>query len=166
VTLPIDSSASDGEHISVERLIAASTEQIFDLIADPSRHHDFDGSGAVHTLKRGPQRLALGSTFVMSMRMFIRYSTVSTVIEFEVNRRIAWQTYSTIKWLARWGGGRIWSYELRSEQDGTLVRETWNFATEAQRAKKNLAKERTGNYMINAMERSLVLLEELVTVPS
>ena len=64
------------------------------------------------------------------------------------------------------GGGRIWSYELRSEQDGTLVRETWNFATEAQRAKKNLAKERTGNYMINAMERSLVLLEEIVTVPS
>ena len=136
MTLPIDSIPSGGEHISVERLIAASTEQIFDLIADPSRHDDFDGSGAVHTLKRGPRRLALGSTFVMSMRMFIRYSTVSTVIEFEVNRRIAWQTYSTIKWLARWGGGRIWSYELRSEQDGTLVRETWNFATEAQPRKE------------------------------
>jgi uncharacterized protein YndB with AHSA1/START domain len=166
VTPPPSSTNSDGEQISVERVIAAPTKQIFDLIADPSRHHDFDGSGAVHTLKTGPQRLALGSTFVISMRMFIRYSTVSTVVEFEENRRIAWQTYSTIKWLARWGGGRIWSYELRPEQGGTLVRETWNFATEAPRAKRNLSKERTGNYMINAMERSLALLEEVVTVPS
>jgi uncharacterized protein YndB with AHSA1/START domain len=160
VTPRSDSSTSDNEQISVERLIDAPPEQIFDRTADPTRHHDFDGSGAVHTLKTGPQRLALGSTFVMSMRMFIRYSTVSTVVEFEENRRIAWQTYSTIKWLAKWGGGRIWSYELQPEQEGTLVRETWNFATEAPHAKKNLAKERTGNYMINAMERSLVLLEE------
>jgi uncharacterized protein YndB with AHSA1/START domain len=158
-----DLGTSDGEQMSVERLIPAPAEQLFNFLADPSRHSEFDGSGSVRRVKAGPHRLVLGSTFVMSMKMFIPYSTVSTVVEFEANRQIAWQTYSTIKWLARWGGGRIWSYELQEEQGGTLVRETWNFATEAAHAKKNLAKERTGNYMIKAMDRSLSLLEEVVT---
>ena len=32
---------------SVERVIAAPPEKIFDLLADPARHHDIDGSGSV-----------------------------------------------------------------------------------------------------------------------
>jgi uncharacterized protein YndB with AHSA1/START domain len=156
-------STSETEQISVERMIAAPSQRIFNLLADPSRHREIDGAGAVRSVKSGPQRLALGATFTVQMRIIIPYSTVSTVVEFEENRRIAWQTYSTIKWLARWGGGRIWSYDLQSAQGGTLVRETWNFATEAARAKRNLAKERTGNYMINAMQQTLLRLEEIVT---
>jgi uncharacterized protein YndB with AHSA1/START domain len=162
-TEPPQPTDSAPEQISVERFIPRPPERIFDLLADPSRHHEIDGSGAVRDVKAGPQRLTLGATFTMSMKMFIPYSTVSTVVEFEENRRLAWQTYSTIKSLAKWGGGRIWSYDLQPEQGGTLVRETWNFATEAARAKKNLAKERTANYMINAMQRTLVRLEEVVT---
>jgi uncharacterized protein YndB with AHSA1/START domain len=162
-TQPPQPSDSAPEQISVERFIPTSAERIFDLLADPSRHHEIDGSGAVGNVKAGPRRLALGATFTMSMKMFIPYSTVSTVVEFEENRQVAWQTYSTIKWLAKWGGGRIWSYDLQPEEAGTLVCETWNFATEAAPAKKNLAKERTANYMINAMQRTLLRLEEVVT---
>ena len=40
---------------------------------------------------RGPERLGLGATFGMSMHLGISYSMVNTVIEFEENRRIAWQ---------------------------------------------------------------------------
>jgi uncharacterized protein YndB with AHSA1/START domain len=152
------------EQRSVERFIPTPPELIFDLLADPWRHHEIDGSGAVRNVKAGPRRLTLGASFTMSMKIFIPYSTVSRVVEFEENRRLAWQTYSTIEWLAKWGGGRIWSYDLQPEEGGTLVRETWNFSTEAALAKKNLAKERTANYMINAMERTLVRLEEIVTI--
>jgi hypothetical protein len=163
MTPPTIPTPADAERISVDRFILAPPERIFDLLADPSRHHEIDGSGSVRDKKAGPQRLMLGATFTMSMKMFIPYSTVSTVVEFEQNRRIAWQTYSTIKWLARWGGGRIWSYELESDHGGTRVRETWNFGTEAARAKRNLAKKRTGDYMIAAMERTLLRLEEIIT---
>ena len=33
--------------VTVERVIPAPPEAIFDLIADPARHHDIDGSGTV-----------------------------------------------------------------------------------------------------------------------
>jgi hypothetical protein len=97
----------------------------------------------------------------MSMKMVIPYSTVSTVVDFEENRRIAWQTFSTISWIARWGGGRIWSYELQPLQGGTLVRETWDITHEAPRAKRNLEKDRTRRYMATAMQKTLLRLEEV-----
>ncbi len=153
--------AENADRISIERLIPAPPERIFDLLADPSRHHEIDGSGAVRQPRSNPQRLTLGATFVMSMKMGIPYSTVSTVVDFEENRRIAWQTFSTITWIARWGGGRIWSYGLQPLQGGTLVRETWDITHEAPRAKRNLEKDRTRRYMTGAMQKTLLRLEEV-----
>ncbi len=115
--------------------VGATEQRIFDLLADPSRHTEIDGSNSVGTLKRGGGRLALGSTFVIAMHSgFIRYSTESEVVEFEEDRRLAWQTYSTVRWLARFGGGRIWRYELEPVDGGTLVRETWDVTHEAKAA--------------------------------
>jgi uncharacterized protein YndB with AHSA1/START domain len=150
------------DRMSVERLILAPPERIFDLLADPSRHCEIDGSGAVRQPKSQNQRLALGSTFVMSMKMGIPYATANTVVDFEENRRIAWQTFSTITWIARWGGGRIWRYELQPDHGGTLVRETWDITHEAPRAKRNLEKTRTRRYMTRAMQQSLARLEEVM----
>ena len=83
----------DGDVVTVEKVIHAPPEAIFSLLADASRHPDIDGSGNVKQAKSGnPPRMTLGSTFGMSMKMGIGYSTVNTVIEFEDNRRIAWQT--------------------------------------------------------------------------
>ncbi len=153
----------DEDLTSVERVIPAPPAAIFDLLADPSRHHEIDGSGSVRSPKAGSQRLALGSTFVMSMKSLgIPYSTVSEVVEFEVDRRIAWQTYSTIKWLSKFGGGRIWRYELEPVDGGTLVRETWDISQEGTRGRKTLVKPRTRDYMIAAMEKTLTHIEELV----
>ncbi len=78
--------------VTVERFIPAPPSKIFDLLADPSRHRDIDGSGTVRDAKAGSERLVLGSQFGMSMRMGIPYSMQSTVIELEEDRRIAWQT--------------------------------------------------------------------------
>ena len=69
------------------------TPAIFDLLADPSRHHEIDGSGSVRDAKEGSRRLALGDRFGMSMKLGLPYSMVSEVIEFEPDRRIAWQTF-------------------------------------------------------------------------
>jgi uncharacterized protein YndB with AHSA1/START domain len=115
---------------SVERLIPAPPEAIFAFLADPSRHREIDGSGTVRDAKGGSQRLALGSTFNMSMKLGVPYSMQSTVIEFEENRRIAWQSRGAGR-IGRHFGGRIWRYELEPAEGGTLVRESWDISQES-----------------------------------
>ena len=119
-----------GDVVTVERVIPAPPEKIFDLIADPARHRDIDGSGSVREAKGGSQRLALGSKFGMSMRIGVPYSMTSTVIEYEENRRLAWQTRGPGRIGAR-VGGRIWRYELEPVEGGTRVRESWDISQES-----------------------------------
>ena len=76
---------------TVERTIPARPEAIFALLADPSRHHDIDGSGTVKEAKNAPERVKLGDKFGMAMKRGVPYSTHNVVIEFDDNRRIAWQ---------------------------------------------------------------------------
>ena len=116
---------------TVERFIAAPPEKIFELVADANRHSEIDGSGSVVAAKGTPQRLELGSRFGMSMKIGLPYSMVSTVIEYEENRRIAWQTKPAYPLLDRLVGGRIWRYELEPRDGGTLVRESWDPSQEA-----------------------------------
>ena len=63
------------------------------------------------------------------MKAGIPYSMVNTVIEFEPNRRIAWQTRPPGVF-GKLFGGRIWRYELEPAEGGTLVRETWDIHQE------------------------------------
>ncbi len=116
--------------VTVERVIPAPASAIFDLLADPARHHDIDGSGTVVAAKEGSQRLQLGSRFGMSMKLGIPYSMVSEVVEFEPDRRIAWQTRGPGA-IGRHVAGRVWRYELEPVDGGTLVRESWDIRQES-----------------------------------
>jgi uncharacterized protein YndB with AHSA1/START domain len=124
----VSSGSSDVE--TVERIIPAPAATIFALLADPSRHHEIDGSGTVRDAKAGSQQLQLGSKFGMSMKAGFPYSMVSEVIEFEADRRIAWQTRPPMALLGKLAGGRIWRYELEPVDGGTLVRESWDISQE------------------------------------
>lgn len=123
-----------GDLLTVERVIPASAESIFALLADASRHPAIDGSGAVKRAKaNAPQKLSLGSKFGMSMRMGLPYSMMNEVIEYEDGRRIAWQTRAP-GFMGRFMGGRIWRYELEPSEAGTRVRESWDLSKDRQRA--------------------------------
>jgi len=149
--------APSDDTVSVERVIPAPAEKIFDPLADPARHRDIDGSGTVRDAKSGSERLALGSTFGMSMKMGIPYSMVNTVIEFEPDRRIACKT--TAIGLV---GGRIWRYELNpADGDSTLVRETWDISQEASLSKPLVV--RGGKKTAENMDKTLARIEQLVT---
>ena len=153
--------ADTTDTVSVERIIPAPPEKIFDLLADPARHREIDGSGTVRDAKSGSERLALGSTFGMSMKMGIPYSMLNEVIDFEENRRIAWQTKPPVSWGAKLGGGRIWRYDLEPVDGGTLVRETWDISQEASLSKplvKNAGKKTAEN-----MDKTLARIQEIVT---
>jgi uncharacterized protein YndB with AHSA1/START domain len=145
--------------VSVERVIAAPPEAIFALLADPSRHRDFDGSGTVGEAKDLPERLRLGSKFGMSMKQGLSYSMVNEVVEFEEGRRIAWEPH--MKAFAWVSGGRIWRYELEPADGGTRVTETWDISKEKSKLfVRPAAKKTRAN-----MEATLARLDELATRP-
>jgi hypothetical protein len=104
--------------VSDSVVVTASPEQIFDLLADPRRHAELDGSGTVKGAVRGPSRLSLGATFGMRMRIGLPYLIRNTVVEFEENRRIAWRHF----------GRHIWRYELEPVDGGTRVTETFDWS--------------------------------------
>ena len=144
--------------VTVERLVKATPEAIFGLLADPSRHQEIDGSGTVREAKGdAPQRLTLGSTFGMGMKMGVPYSMASTVVEYEENRRIAWQTRGPGR-IGSKVGGRIWRYELEPAEGGTLVRESWDISQESP-ITKPLVKGAAGKTR-KSMEATLARLEE------
>lgn len=144
---------------SVERVIAASPDAIFAIIADPARHPDFDGSGTVREAKDVPERLELGSKFGMSMRMGIGYSMENTIIEFEEGRRIAWQTRPPGGLMGKLVGGRIWRYELEPVDGGTRVRESWDISQEHMKLLVAPARGKTRKNM----EATLARLDEVVS---
>ena len=153
------------DHVfTVERLINTSPEVIFDVLAHPAKHSLIDGSGMLQGANEpDDERLALGVTFGMGMKLGVRYSTMSTVVEFEENRRIAWQTGPKGK-LEPYVAGRIWRYELEPRGDRTLVRESWDITTDHQRALLRLG----GIYSKKTrrdMELTLARLDALVTAP-
>ena len=145
---------------TVERVIPAPPSAIFDLLADPRRHTEIDGSGTVRDTKPDTvERLSLGSKFGMSMKFGVKYSMVSKVVEFEDDRLIAWQSRPPSSFGAKFGGGRIWRYELEPVEGGTRVRESWDITHEKIKLVVRPARKKTRK----AMEKTLARIEELVT---
>ncbi len=108
----------------MSRVINATPEAIFDVLADPARHSEIDGSETVKNTRGTSKRLSLGSTFGMDMTMGpLPYRITNTVKEFEQNRLIAWAHF----------GGHRWRYELDPvEVDGepaTKVTESFDWST-------------------------------------
>lgn len=79
----------------------APADRIFDLLTDPTKHPLIDGSGTVlATRGQQPERLELGSTFGMNMRLGLPYVITNKVVEYERDRLIAWRHFAGHRW--RW----------------------------------------------------------------
>src|ERR1700739_644336 len=123
-----------GNTVSVERVIKASPDKIVALLTDAGKHASFDCSESVNHASQQSVPLSMGSKFGMAMRgrkesLFIPYRTTNTVVEYESDRRIAWQTPA----MGCLRGGRVWRYELSPADAGTLVRETWDVPQDKQK---------------------------------
>ena len=149
-----------GNVVSVERTIAAPAAHIFELLADAAKHELIDGSGTVKGTEgdADSEPLHQGSTFGMTMKAGVPYRMVNKVVEFEPDRRIAWQTRTGPLGLI---GGRIWRYELSPVEDGTLVRETWDVSQDRQRPmlKVGAMPKQAEDGMRATLERIAAILE-------
>ena len=162
VAEPAVSVAAMSDVISVQRLVPAPPEPIFDLLADPAGHAEIDGGGTVKGARSGGRRLALGDRFGMDMHLGVAYSTRNTVIELDENRRIAWQTTAQraarhvarrphLALRARAGRGRHPGHRDLGPALGEVDEQAGDQATMAASTRHN-------------MERTLARIEELVGV--
>jgi hypothetical protein len=150
--------------VSVERVMKAPAAAIFAIVADASRHPEIDGSGSVKEAKaNAPAHLSLGQSFDMSMKLGVPYTMTNTVIDFEQDRRIAWQTVLAGP-LGRVVGGRIWRYELEETPGGTRVTETWDIRQDKQRFFLQMGP--VGKQTAEAMTKTLARLAELTEAPA
>ena len=80
------------EQITVQRDVAATPEQVFALLADPSRHVEIDGSGFMRGLADGAVIRDVGDAFVMDMNspLLGDYRVRNTVHVLEAGRAIGW----------------------------------------------------------------------------
>lgn len=136
-------------------LVAASPEAVFELLVQPARHADFDGSGSVKGRLRGAERLTPGATFGMRMRIGLPYTIKNTVVAYEPARTLAW----------RHVGHHVWRYDLEPAQlpdgrPGTKVTESFDWSTS--RIKKGLEVGGMTRGNTTSIEKTLPRLKALV----
>lgn len=152
--------SAERDVVTVQRLIHAPAKDIFALLADPARHPEIDGSGTVRRATSGGRRVRLGDSFGMEMKRFLPYRMRNVVVEFEEDRRIAWQALAAAP-LDKLVTGRIWRYQLEPVDGGTLVRETWDIRSEASPARPVI--RRMAALTRRNMERTLERIDRTVT---
>jgi hypothetical protein len=95
--------------ITTSRRIHATAHQIFEILRDPKRHQEIDGSAMVRDSDALPVQAA-GDSFVMRMNneMFGDYEMRNEVVDYAPDRLIAWapkrhDKVDDVDWNHRWG---------------------------------------------------------------
>ncbi len=100
--------------------VHAPAGELFDLVADPHRHGELDGSGTVTGTVSGPCRLTQGAQFSVKMQLYgVPYRITSRVTDFADGHIVEW----------RHPLGHRWRWELTpSSGDSTRVMETFDYS--------------------------------------
>jgi uncharacterized protein YndB with AHSA1/START domain len=114
--------------ITVSRTIDASTTALFDVLSNPQRHVELDGSGFVLSDEKTDRITATGQVFRMNMsgaHMGGDYQTDNHVIGYDPNHLLAWQTAPADTAPPGWE----WVWELQAQgSDATEVTLTYDWS--------------------------------------
>jgi uncharacterized protein YndB with AHSA1/START domain len=125
---------SDEERIvSASRVVEATPEEIFELIADPARQPEWDGNANLGSAEPGQRVRAVGDVFTMTLTG--GQVRENHVVDFEEARRIAWRPSE----VGADPPGHLWRWELEPRDDGgTLVTHTydWTQLTDEKRLRR------------------------------
>jgi len=118
---------SDDTSITVSRRIDAPTSVVFDVLTNPERHAELDGSGFVISDEKSDRITGTGQVFRMNMRgdhMGGEYQTDNTVTGYDANHLVAWQTAPADTDPPGWE----WVWQLQAEgSDATEVTLTYDW---------------------------------------
>jgi uncharacterized protein YndB with AHSA1/START domain len=158
-------SDDDCPPIEVSRRIEAPAHDIFQVLADPSRHLDLDGSGMLRGVVTKDPVTKVGDVFTIEMRSsrVAEYEINNHVVEFEPDRRIGWEPEAGHGHpdLGKPRLGHRWTYQLTPDgDDATVVTEIYDcsLAPEDRRRQMN-----NGQMWAEAMAATLERLAQLVT---
>jgi hypothetical protein len=129
----------DSKTVEATRRIEAPASVLFEILASPQRQMDFDGSGMLRGAVVDRTISGVGETFTMKMHRLGRdYQMINYVVEFEADRRIAWEPAPGDIETAGGDASRVgvpagyrWGYILTPESDDvTLVTEVFDCGSE------------------------------------
>ncbi|WP_072687210.1 SRPBCC family protein [Rhodococcus marinonascens] len=122
--------------------VAAPAAELFAIVADPSRHHELDGSGTVGDNIVAPPKLVAGSRFATKMRMFgMPYRITSTITALKPDELIEW----------RHPLGHHWRWEFTALSPKlTRVTETYDYRNTGSIKERLRFYQRTGFVKSNA----------------
>ena len=100
--------------------MAAPPSDVFEYLRNPANHAAISGDATVICDVKGSPLLEAESRFTMKMRRGpVRYRMTNTVVEYDLDRVIAWAHF----------GGHRWRYLLSLTDDGgTQVTETFDYS--------------------------------------
>ncbi len=120
------------------RTINASAGDIFDVLSNPDRHAEFDGSGFVRSAEKSQRIQAIGDVFRMNMEgdhMGGEYQVDNHVVGFQPGHLLAWKTAPAGTEPPGWQ----WVYELTaagSDQTEVSLTYDWSAVTDKDLLKK------------------------------
>jgi hypothetical protein len=169
--------SEESKPIKVSLRIDAGAATIFEILASPQRHMDFDGSDMLRGVVVDRPVSAIGDTFTMKMhRLGDDYLMLNYVVEFEPDRRIFWEpapgdsSRAENDDPAKVGipAGYRWGYILTPEgDDATVVTEAFDPDRVSGEIRQALLTDGGSwinghNPMVESMTGSLERLEKLV----
>lgn len=130
---PDNPTANSTTSIAAERTVHAFPQEVFALLADPSRHHPTEPCDWVRgSLEKQPAPITeVGHVFGMEMfntHRGGRYEMHNRVTVLEPDRAIAWAPGQRTADGEIAAGGWFWRYDLEPATDGTRVRLTYDWA--------------------------------------
>lgn len=168
--------SEESKPIEVSRRIDTAAAPIFEILANPQRHMDFDGSGMLRGAVLDRPISDVGDTFTMKMhRLGDDYLMLNYVVEFEPDRRIFWEPAPGDPSRAEGDdpsnvgipAGYRWGYVLTPDgDDATVVTEVFDCGTEEIR--QSLLHDggawiNGNNSVLESMAASLERLERITT---
>ncbi|MDO5628797.1 MAG: SRPBCC family protein [Mobilicoccus sp.] len=129
---------SDDKKITVSRTFDAAPKDLFEIVSNPARHADIDGSGQIVSDEKTDRITAVGQVFTMNMNaehMGGDYQTDNHVVGYDENRLLAWKTAPAGTEPKGWK----WLWEFTPEgQNATVVTLTydWSEVTDKELLKK------------------------------
>jgi hypothetical protein len=169
---PTGMANDDCEPVTVSRRIQAPAHDIFQILADPVRHVEFDGSQSLRGAGTTAAIRGVGDVFVMKMYFahLGDYEMNNHVVEFEPDRRIGWEPEAGRghpaaapgdQDPARWG--HRWSYQLTPDgPDATVVTEIYDCSRAPAGERAGM---QDGRVWLRAMAETLERLDALITSP-
>jgi hypothetical protein len=132
----------EAESVEVSRRIESPAAHIFEILANPTRHVEFDGSDMLRGAAVDRPISGVGQIFTMKMHRLGRdYVMVNHVVEFEPNRRIFWEpapgdleTAGDDPSKVGVPAGYRWGFSLTPDgEDATVVTEVFDCGPEENR---------------------------------